>query len=260
MMRKSSEHHAGHSDHGKAEDDIACVVRLVRPASGERHGSHSQYRCRSARTARARPPDPRGSTTGCGRSCRLPRPGSSQIDHPQIRQCGRHDLCQRLTVPSRRRENLERQGHRRGGGNIAVVEPRFLGHIPAKDHRNAHGTVIPIDHERNLGARATLSRASRRASTVLCDSAGTPLIPTAKRHGVGSDGTETPLTGCDERAAQTRSMTSRHLMPVCRCHYVIRPGRHLTKPRCNRWHPESFLSLKCLQHLSLGSSPIAEVF
>jgi hypothetical protein len=31
MMRKSSEHHAGHSDHGKAEDDIAYVVRLVRP-------------------------------------------------------------------------------------------------------------------------------------------------------------------------------------------------------------------------------------
>jgi hypothetical protein len=31
MMRKPSEHHAGHSDHGKAEDDIACVVRLVRP-------------------------------------------------------------------------------------------------------------------------------------------------------------------------------------------------------------------------------------
>jgi hypothetical protein len=31
MMRKPSEHHAGHNDHGKAEDDIACVVRLVRP-------------------------------------------------------------------------------------------------------------------------------------------------------------------------------------------------------------------------------------
>ncbi len=31
MMRKPSEHNTGHSDHGKAEDDIACVVRLVRP-------------------------------------------------------------------------------------------------------------------------------------------------------------------------------------------------------------------------------------
>jgi hypothetical protein len=30
MMRKSSEHHAGHCHHGKAEDDIACVPRLVR--------------------------------------------------------------------------------------------------------------------------------------------------------------------------------------------------------------------------------------
>lgn len=31
MMRKRSEHHAGHSDQGKAENDISCVVRLVRP-------------------------------------------------------------------------------------------------------------------------------------------------------------------------------------------------------------------------------------
>jgi hypothetical protein len=31
MMRKPSEHHAGHNDQEEAEDDIACVVRLVRP-------------------------------------------------------------------------------------------------------------------------------------------------------------------------------------------------------------------------------------
>ena len=31
MMRKPSEHHAGCNDHGKAEDDIARVVRHVRP-------------------------------------------------------------------------------------------------------------------------------------------------------------------------------------------------------------------------------------
>ena len=36
MMRKPSEHNAGYSDHGKAKDDVPCVVRLVRPvrASG----------------------------------------------------------------------------------------------------------------------------------------------------------------------------------------------------------------------------------
>jgi len=31
MMRKPSEHHGGNNGHGKPEDDIACVVRLVRP-------------------------------------------------------------------------------------------------------------------------------------------------------------------------------------------------------------------------------------
>jgi hypothetical protein len=30
MMGKPSEHHAGHNGHGKTEDDVACVVRLVR--------------------------------------------------------------------------------------------------------------------------------------------------------------------------------------------------------------------------------------
>jgi len=30
-MRKPAEHHTGHNGHGKTEDDIACVVRLVRP-------------------------------------------------------------------------------------------------------------------------------------------------------------------------------------------------------------------------------------
>ncbi len=31
MMRKPSEHQGAHSDHDKAEDDITCVVWLVRP-------------------------------------------------------------------------------------------------------------------------------------------------------------------------------------------------------------------------------------
>jgi hypothetical protein len=31
MMRKPSEHQTGDNDHDKAEDDIACFVRLGRP-------------------------------------------------------------------------------------------------------------------------------------------------------------------------------------------------------------------------------------
>jgi hypothetical protein len=31
MVRKPTEHQAGHNGHGKTEDDIACVVRLMRP-------------------------------------------------------------------------------------------------------------------------------------------------------------------------------------------------------------------------------------
>ena len=31
MMREPSEHHAGRNGHGKTDDDIACVVRSVRP-------------------------------------------------------------------------------------------------------------------------------------------------------------------------------------------------------------------------------------
>lgn len=69
--------------------------------SGERRGSHSPDRCRSARTALTRPPDHRGSASGCDRSSRLRRLGSSQIDDLYIRSFGRHDLLHTPTVPSR---------------------------------------------------------------------------------------------------------------------------------------------------------------